>query len=118
MPFRTWGAVSPRRLPSLLLALSLLVTSLASPAASFAQAQGAADGQDAAQARTPRPIASFVQTGYRIDRDSFWDYFSHRGGVATFGYPVSRDFLFQGCTSQFFQRLDHAAVRHATASAR
>ena len=41
----------------------------------------------------------FAQTGYRIDRDSFWDYFTHRGGVTTFGYPVSRDFLFQGCTA-------------------
>ena len=47
----------------------------------------------------------FSQTGYRIDRDSFWDYFQHRGGVTTFGYPVSRDFQFLGCTAQFFQRV-------------
>ena len=47
----------------------------------------------------------FAQTGFRIDRDSFWDYFQPRGGVTTFGYPVSRDFPFMGCTSQFFQRL-------------
>jgi hypothetical protein len=46
----------------------------------------------------------FAQTGYRIDRDSFYDYFSHRGGTTTFGYPVSRDFLFEGCIAQFFQR--------------
>jgi hypothetical protein len=82
-------------MPSLFLALSLLLTSLASPVASFAQAQ------DASQA-DPR---LFFQTGHRIDRDSFWEYFNHRGGVATFGYPVSRDFPFMGCTSQFFQRL-------------
>jgi hypothetical protein len=63
--------------------------------ASFAQAQ------DTAQT-DPR---LFAQTGYRIDRDSFWDYFSHRGGVSTFGYPASRDFQFEGCTSQFFQRV-------------
>ena len=25
--------------------------------------------------------------------------------MTTFGYPVSRDFQFEGCTSQFFQRL-------------
>src|SRR5207302_3583897 len=31
--------------------------------------------------------------------------FTKRGGLRTFGYPVSRDFLFMGCTSQFFQRL-------------
>jgi polysaccharide biosynthesis protein PslG len=74
---------------------SLLLMSIASPAASFAQVQGGAQAD-------PR---MFSQTGYRIDRDSFWDYFSHRGGVTTFGYPVSRDFLFEGCTSQFFQRL-------------
>ena len=94
MPFCSLGAVSPRRLPSLFLALSLLLTSFASPAATFAQEQ---DAQ--ADARF------FLQTGFRIDRDSFWDYFSHRGGVLTFGYPVSRDFLFEGCVSQFFQRL-------------
>ena len=47
----------------------------------------------------------FAQTGYRIDRDSFWDYFTSRGGVTTFGYPASRDFQFLGCTSQFFQRV-------------
>ena len=57
---------------------------------------------DAAQQADPR---LFAQTGYRIDRDSFWDYFTSRGGVATFGYPASRDFQFLGCTSQFFQRL-------------
>jgi polysaccharide biosynthesis protein PslG len=76
------------------MAASLLLATWASPAASFAQTQ--------IQPSDPR---MFPQTGYRIDRDSFWEYFSHRGSVATFGYPVSRDFLFQGCTSQFFQRL-------------
>jgi polysaccharide biosynthesis protein PslG len=47
----------------------------------------------------------FDATSYRIDNDAFWDFFSKRGGVRTFGYPVSRAFLFMGCTSQFFQRL-------------
>jgi hypothetical protein len=91
----TRGRASAKRLPSLFMVALLLLTSLASPAASFAQVQ------DQAQA-DPR---MFSQTGFRIDRDSFWDYFSHRGGVTTFGYPVSRDFQFEGCTSQFFQRL-------------
>jgi hypothetical protein len=77
----------------LIMAASLLFTSLGSPAVSFAQTDAQAD---------PR---FFSQTGYRIDRDSFWDYFTRRGGAVTFGYPVSRDFLFEGCTSQFFQRL-------------
>ena len=73
------------------MAATLLLATLAAPVASFAQTQ-----------TDPR---MFAQTGFRIDRDSFFDYFGHRGGVATFGYPVSRDFQFEGCTSQFFQRL-------------
>jgi hypothetical protein len=35
---------------------------------------------------------------------SFGSYFDHRGGVATFGYPISRLFLFQGFPTQIFQR--------------
>src|SRR5262249_6460123 len=46
----------------------------------------------------------FQETGYRIDRDSFWDFFQKRGGVRAFGFPVSRDFLFAGCSTQLFQR--------------
>ena len=42
---------------------------------------------------------------YRDDRDAFWDFFQKRGGLRTFGYPVSRDFLFYGCTTQLFQRV-------------
>src|SRR5205823_4634644 len=32
-------------------------------------------------------------------------FFQKRGGLRTFGYPVSRDFLLFGCTTQLFQRL-------------
>ncbi|MGI5836176.1 MAG: cohesin domain-containing protein [Chloroflexota bacterium] len=46
----------------------------------------------------------FRETGYRIGRDAFWDYFLKRGGVRTFGYPISREFTFLGFTVQFFQR--------------
>ena len=85
-----------KRFASLVLAGLMLSTTLAaSPAASYAQSQD----ETAADPRL------FAQTGYRVDRDAFWDYFSHRGGVSTFGYPVSRDFLFEGCTVQFFQRI-------------
>jgi len=62
-------------------------------------AYGQAQDQSAADPRL------FAQTGYRVDRDAFWEYFTRRGGVTTFGYPVSRDFLFEGCTVQFFQRI-------------
>ncbi len=47
---------------------------------------------------------AFAETGFRVD-DRFWDYFQRRGGVPTFGYPVSQAFPFLGCTTQFFQRL-------------
>ena len=91
---------SAKRLPLLFMTAALLLSNFAAPAASFAQTQ------DQAQLATPTvDPRAFPQTGYRIDRDSFWDYFSRRGGVATFGYPVSRDFLFVGCTAQFFQRI-------------
>lgn len=55
------------------------------------------------------PVAShderyFSATGYRIANDTIWNYFNRRGGVATFGYPTSRTFVFQGYTVQFFQR--------------
>lgn len=57
---------------------------------------------------TPAPVPHdnrwFVQTGYRIDNDTFWSYFNARGGVRTFGYPISRTFTFLGLPSQFFQR--------------
>lgn len=46
----------------------------------------------------------FVSTGYRIDSDAFWSYFQARGGVATFGYPVSRTFKLLGFSTQLFQR--------------
>jgi len=46
----------------------------------------------------------FAQTGYRIDNDTIWDYFNRRGGVTSFGYPTSRQFMLQGFQVQFFQR--------------
>lgn len=46
----------------------------------------------------------FAQTGYRVDNNVIWDYFNRRGGVTTFGYPVSRMVRFRGFMAQFFQR--------------
>ena len=46
----------------------------------------------------------FPQTGYRIGDDAFWTYFQRRGGVRTFGYPVSSPFTLQGFRVQIFQR--------------
>jgi N-acetylmuramoyl-L-alanine amidase len=59
----------------------------------------------------PTPVSAqqadprmFPQTGYRIGDDAFWTYFRHRGGVRTFGYPVSNAFTLQGFRVQIFQR--------------
>jgi hypothetical protein len=46
----------------------------------------------------------FSDTGFRIDNDKVWDYFSKRGGKKTFGLPTSRTFQFMGAPTQFFQR--------------
>ncbi|MBI3969821.1 MAG: hypothetical protein HY332_00910 [Chloroflexi bacterium] len=54
--------------------------------------------------RAPRDSRFFFETSFRVDHDVFWDFFNSMGGVDTFGFPVSRTFLFLGCTTQFFQR--------------
>ena len=46
----------------------------------------------------------FAETGYRVSDDAIWAYFLSRGGLDTFGYPVSRTFTFLGCPVQMFQR--------------
>ena len=55
-----------------------------------------------AQSTDPR---LFSQTGYRIDSDPFWSFFQARGGVRTFGYPVSNTFKLDGFPVQIFQRI-------------
>jgi hypothetical protein len=72
-------------------ALALLL-SVAAPTAPSAAAQQTQDAR------------FFSQTGFRIDNDPFWDFFQHRGGVRTFGYPVSRQFKLDGFPVQIFQR--------------
>ncbi len=54
-----------------------------------------------AQATTP---LYYSQTGYAIADPAFLDYFAKRGGVNTFGYPVSREFTLGGFPVQVFQR--------------
>lgn len=46
----------------------------------------------------------FPETGYAIPNDAIWNYFQGRGGVDTFGYPVSNVFTLQGFQVQVFQR--------------
>jgi N-acetylmuramoyl-L-alanine amidase len=47
---------------------------------------------------------TFTQTGYRIAEDAFWNYFQMRGGLRSFGYPVSNTFYLYGTRVQIFQR--------------
>jgi hypothetical protein len=65
----------------------------------------AASGSQAATAQTSTDPRFFPQTGFRIDNDAFWNFFTGRGGVPTFGYPVSRQFKLVGFQVQIFQRL-------------
>src|SRR5690242_15771303 len=58
-------------------------------------------GTAGAQSADPR---FFSQTNFRIDNDAFWNFFQQRGGVRTFGYPVSRQFKLDGFPVQIFQR--------------
>ncbi len=58
-----------------------------------------------ASASPAHPERYFQETGFAVDNDAFWDYFTHRGGIRTLGYPISRTFQFQGYPTQFFQRL-------------
>jgi N-acetylmuramoyl-L-alanine amidase len=46
----------------------------------------------------------FSETRYRIDNDRFWDFFQKRGGVRTFGFPISSSFPLLGQEVQIFQR--------------
>ena len=69
--------------------LLMVLVSTVPPAVASAQAQDA---------------RFFPQTGYRVGDDAFWTYFRRRGGVRTFGYPVSNPFTLQGFRAQIFQR--------------
>jgi hypothetical protein len=46
----------------------------------------------------------FPESGFSIRNDAFWEYFNARGGVRTFGFPISREFQFLGFPVLFFQR--------------
>ena len=82
----------------------------ATPAATPSPTVAPAAPQPPAPAPPPSPSPApndpryFAQTGYRVDQDAFWDYFQHRGGVRTFGYPSSNTFTLLGYKVQVFQR--------------
>src|SRR6266852_851913 len=58
-----------------------------------------------AQPANPGPDpAFFPATGYRVSSAAVLSYFQHRGGVRTFGYPVSNESPLLGRRVQLFQR--------------
>ncbi|GAC1322734.1 MAG: hypothetical protein NVSMB2_20150 [Chloroflexota bacterium] len=65
------------------------------------------DPSPAAVPRAPNLVHDeryFGDTGFRIDDDAVWEYFTKRGRVPVFGFPVSRTFVLLGCRVQVFQR--------------
>ena len=64
----------------------------------------AATPQPALQAAVVDDVRFFKQTGYGIQENAFWEYFLRRGGVRSFGYPVSNSFMLLGMKVQIFQR--------------
>jgi hypothetical protein len=77
---------------------------LAAPYAGAASASSAGQPADPAPRQAGR-APHFPETGFAIDEPRFADYFRQRGGVATFGFPISRTFQFLGRPTQFFQRI-------------
>ena len=77
----------PRTGAILALAVALALAALLFSATRPTQAQG----------------VCFQETGFCISNPAFQNYFDSRGGVSTFGYPISREFLFLGFRVQFFQ---------------
>jgi hypothetical protein len=59
-------------------------------------APGAALAQDAGRA--------FPETGFQIQDDAIWSFFTQNGGTDTFGYPISREFVLYGSPVQLFER--------------
>lgn len=80
------------RLVAVVLAVVLALASL--PGAGVVEAAPA--GQQTAR--------FFPETSFSIDNEAFFAYFQSRGGIATFGYPVSREFVLEDFPVQVFQR--------------
>jgi hypothetical protein len=69
-----------------------------------ALALGERDEAEARQVAGRAPLY-FPETGFAVDEPKFVEYFSRRGRVPTFGFPISRTIRFQGLPTQFFQRI-------------
>src|SRR6185503_16580400 len=67
-------------------------------------ALGERDESDARQVAS-RGSLYFPETGFAVEEPKFVEYFTRRGRVPTFGFPISRSIRFQGLPTQFFQRI-------------
>ncbi|MBV9543821.1 MAG: hypothetical protein JOY61_05545, partial [Chloroflexi bacterium] len=65
---------------------------------------GGALGHSTIAQSLPTDPSYFPATGYRITSPEIMSYFQSRGGVRTFGYPVSNEFPLLGQRVQLFQR--------------
>ncbi|MBV9326730.1 MAG: hypothetical protein JO352_23470 [Chloroflexi bacterium] len=84
------------------------------PPATVTPTAGGTGTPTAGPTSTPAPVPTaapvahdtqyYAQTGFRVD-DQMVSYFNSRGGVDTFGFPISRVFTFLGCPVQMYQRL-------------
>jgi hypothetical protein len=83
--------------------LVVLLAQVLSP--SFASAAPVWEYGSEARQAAAQGVLYFPETGFTIDEPRFVDYFNRRGGVATFGFPISRTIRFQGVPTQFFQRI-------------
>src|SRR4051794_36063653 len=109
--FGGWRRRGPGVIPALVAAITILVL-LASASGLGVAAPGPARSlatHHAALDSTPTQadvaaVARTFPTGYQVLDDRIWDYFQRRGGVRTFGMPVSNVFRLQGTPVQIFQR--------------
>jgi len=88
----------------ILLLATCALTPLANALPAHADTPGSApEASSEAPAEQTDPTY-FPETGFRLANAKFADYFAKRGGLRTFGYPVSRALKFLGTDVQFFQR--------------
>ena len=93
--------------PTLTPTATVAATSTPAPAATPAASPPAAtatSGPVPPAPPAPHDERYFAATSFRIDHAPFWDYFNSMGAIDTFGYPISRTFMFLGCSTQIFQR--------------
>jgi hypothetical protein len=67
-----------------------------------------ASSSSVAAQQPPSPAGTdptyFGATGFPVSTPAFWSFFVTRGGVRTFGYPISNEFPLLGQRVQLFQR--------------